>query len=64
MSKGFYKTALYFGLSIFILNGIIFPLLDGKEITIQKLALGLLIWVGFSGFTFAYIVHRKPKKKN
>ncbi|KAF2519453.1 hypothetical protein E0W68_03650 [Flavobacterium salilacus subsp. salilacus] len=64
MTNNFYKTALFFGLSMFIMNGVIFPLLDGKEMTIQKLALGLLIWGGLSGFTFAYIVHRKPKKKN
>jgi hypothetical protein len=53
--KRWIKLGLRWGAYMFVLMSIVFPFLDGKEITLKTLSLGLVIWT-IAGLVFGYIM--------
>lgn len=59
--KSWMKFGLIWGVVMFIILNIIFPLVDGEKIIVKKLLLFLPLWLVF-GLIFGYI--SQSRKKN
>ncbi|WP_188620560.1 hypothetical protein [Flavobacterium suaedae] len=59
--KTWIKIGLFWGLCMFLIMNIIFPLLNREEITVPRLLIGAVIWL-IGGFIFGRIF-KKPAKK-
>lgn len=51
--KSWIKTGLSWGVSMFIMMSIIFPLCDGSEINTKTIIMGIVLWT-ISGFIFGF----------
>ncbi|MCR5862922.1 hypothetical protein LRS05_12600 [Flavobacterium sp. J372] len=59
--KSWMKFGLIWGVVMFIILNIIFPLVDGEKIIVKKLLLFLPLWLVF-GLIFGYISQSRKKK--
>ena len=59
--KSWMKFGLIWGVVMFIILNIIFPLIDGEELVIKKLLLFFPLWLVF-GIIFGYISQSRKKK--
>lgn len=59
--KTWIKIGLLWGLFMFLIMNIIFPLLNSEKITLPRLLMGAVIWL-IGGFLFGR-VFKKPTKK-
>ncbi len=59
------KSGLVYGAMMFVTMGIIFPYVDGEEITLKNLAFGLIVWA-LAGLAFGFTMKKffdKQKSK-
>jgi len=61
--KGWIKQGLMFGLFMFIIMTFLWPLIDGTEINLQKVFIGIPIWT-IAGLAFGYFNKKALMKKN
>lgn len=59
--KSWMKFGLIWGVVMFIILNIIFPLVDGEKIIVGKLLLFFPLWLVF-GIIFGYISQSRKKK--
>jgi len=59
--KSWIKFGLIWGVVMFIILNIIFPLVDGEKIIVEKLLLFFPLWLVF-GIIFGYISQSRKKK--
>lgn len=52
-TKNWLKSGLYFGLFMFVSMVIIYPLIKGKEITFESMAIGVPLWI-IGGLSWGY----------
>ena len=62
-TKTFISAAIFFSVSLFLINVIIVPLLDGTPITQQNILRGVLLY-GLEGLVFGYFMHNINKPEN
>lgn len=60
--KSWVKFGLVWGVFMFTVINIIFPLADGEPITLNRVLIGLPVWLVF-GIIFGYVSRRKKKKE-
>lgn len=60
--KSWVKFGLLWGVFMFVVINIVFPLVDGEEITLTRILVGLPVWLVF-GIIFGYVSRKKTKKE-
>lgn len=55
------KFGLIWGVFMFLMLNIVFPLFDGTEITTKKILIGLPLWL-VAGLIFGYISQRRKSQ--
>jgi len=61
-----WQEGLGFGILMFIIMGVLCPLIDGQEITKKSLLIGFIIWMLgglIYGFIVGFIIRKKKKSK-
>lgn len=61
-TKSWIKSGLLFGIIMFFLMSIVFPLIDGEEITWLRIYIGIPLWL-ISGLGFGYFMKKYLNKK-
>lgn len=60
--KDWVKTGLGWAIWMFIMMTFIWPAIDGKEITLKSVIIGLVVWT-LGGLVFGYAMRKKNKEK-
>jgi hypothetical protein len=61
-TKHWLKSALFFGLFMFVIMQILFPLIENKEITPKSILIGIPLWL-FCGLGWAFTMKWWMNKK-
>lgn len=61
--KSWMKFGLGWGVFMFVVLNIVFPLIDGKPLELNRLLIALPVWLVF-GLAFGYISRKKQKSDN
>lgn len=61
-TKNWLKGGLFFALFMFVLMQLVFPLLDGREITLKSILIGIPIWL-IAGLAWGYTMKAWMNKK-
>ena len=51
------KSGLVYGAMMFVTMGIVFPYVDGEEITVKNLAIAVVVWA-LAGLAFGYTMKK------
>ncbi|MFL9843709.1 hypothetical protein [Flavobacterium rhizosphaerae] len=60
--KKWMRSGLVWGGILYIFAMVIFPVIDHERFDLEKLILGIPLWIAF-GLTVGYLFERKPKRK-
>lgn len=58
--KSWIKFGLIWGVFMFLMMNIVFPLIDGNGLDIKRVLIGIPVWIVF-GLIFGYVSRKKPK---
>ncbi|MGG6230338.1 hypothetical protein [Tenacibaculum sp. SDUM215027] len=61
--KKWIKEGIAWGVIMFIMMIIIFPWIEGEEITLKRILVGALIW-GAGGLFYGFVMSKLVKEKN
>ena len=61
--KRWVRSGLVWGGILYVLSMVIFPLIDHERFDLEKLLMGIPLWI-VVGFTIGYLFERKKKNKN
>jgi len=61
--KRWVRSGLVWGGILYVISMVIFPLIDHERFDLEKLLMGIPLWI-VVGFTIGYLFERKKKNKN
>lgn len=61
--KSWIKFGLIWGVFMFLMMNIVFPLWDKKDITLKNILIGIPFWT-IGGLIFGYVSRKKDNKSN